>query len=144
KPANTVTWERTEAIAKALDAELADADRDVRVAVLKRMQREKVPTRPEALAAWLQEETNSARVAAILTSLREQPIESTRASLVRLVLQKTQTPANRRSALALLDTSKDDAQLLKLASAVEDGPVLADALHRLSSHPKTPAETLIV
>src|SRR5262249_10816439 len=45
RPANTVAWERTEAITQALDRTLADPDRAVRLAMLRRMQREKVPAR---------------------------------------------------------------------------------------------------
>src|SRR5262249_19415203 len=45
RPANSVAWERTAAIEEALDRVLADADRPLRAGVLKRMQREKIPTR---------------------------------------------------------------------------------------------------
>ena len=43
RPANTVAWERTEAIADALNGMLADPDRAIRLAILRRLQREKVP-----------------------------------------------------------------------------------------------------
>src|SRR5207249_2589090 len=49
RPANTVDWERTTVITDALDRTLADADRAVRLATLKRMQREKVPVNIEML-----------------------------------------------------------------------------------------------
>src|SRR5262249_23644285 len=45
RPANTVDWERTEAIAQALDRVLADPDRELRLAMLRRMQREKILVR---------------------------------------------------------------------------------------------------
>ena len=59
RPANTVAWERTEAIGKALDRMLADPDRDVRLEVLQRMQREKVPVRLATLGRWLRGRTPS-------------------------------------------------------------------------------------
>ena len=43
RPANTVAWERTDAIAKALDRALTDPDRSVRLAVLRRMQARENP-----------------------------------------------------------------------------------------------------
>ena len=45
--------ERSEAIAQSLDRVLADPDRAVRLAVLRRMQREKVPVQFAALRHWL-------------------------------------------------------------------------------------------
>src|SRR5262249_34663194 len=56
RPANTVAWERTEAIGAALDQMLADPDRAVRLAVLRRMQREKVPATLVRLRKWLEDE----------------------------------------------------------------------------------------
>src|SRR5207253_1489248 len=52
RPANTVPWERTEAIAQSLDRVLADRDPAVRLAVLRRMQREKVPICLTTLGHW--------------------------------------------------------------------------------------------
>src|SRR5262249_17372535 len=49
RPANTVAWGRTEAIADAIDRALDDTDDGVRLAVLRRMIREKVPARLDTL-----------------------------------------------------------------------------------------------
>src|SRR5205823_3953142 len=56
RPANTADWDRTAAIAAALDRTLADPDRGVRLAVLRRMRHEKVPARAETLTRWLRGE----------------------------------------------------------------------------------------
>ncbi len=145
RPANTVAWEKTEAIEKALDAVLADSDSATRLAVLKRMQREKAPTRLTTLTAWLKNETAPTAVATILTSLREHPPAASRDVLETLVLHKGQSPANRKTALAILDTGEaTSASLLALAGRLEDGPVLAEALQHLSKYPKVDAERLML
>ncbi len=144
---NTVAWERTEAIEKALDQTLGDPDRAVRFAVLQRMQREKIPTRLAALSTWLTDETDSARVAAVLSSLRDHPASAIREPLEALIMEKKQTPANRQAALALLDTGLGEAgapQLLTLAGALEDGPVMADALRQLGKYSKVQSQPLIL
>ena len=71
RPANPVAWERTEAIGAALDRVLLDPDPAVRLAVLRRMQREKVATRLATLDRWLNAESRPDTVAAILASVRE-------------------------------------------------------------------------
>jgi hypothetical protein len=53
RPANTVAWDKSDAIAAALARMLADPDHAVGLAVLQRMQREKVPVRLATLGAWL-------------------------------------------------------------------------------------------
>src|SRR5262249_10263625 len=68
RPAHTVAWARSEAIAEALHRVLADPDRPVRLAVLKRVQREKVPVRTATLAQWLREESDPGRVAVLLAT----------------------------------------------------------------------------
>ena len=71
RPANPVAWERTEAIGAAIDRVLLDPDPAVRLAVLRRMQREKVATRLATLDRWLKAESRPDAVAAILDSVRE-------------------------------------------------------------------------
>src|SRR5262249_39471011 len=56
RPANSTNWERTEAIEKALDRVLADTDQVVRLTILRRMQREKIPARLTTLGNWLRQE----------------------------------------------------------------------------------------
>jgi putative heme-binding domain-containing protein len=78
RPPNTESWERTEAIANALDRTLSDPDRDVRLATLQQMERAKIRVASETLARWLRGETRFENVAAILASY-----ESTKASQVQ-------------------------------------------------------------
>jgi putative membrane-bound dehydrogenase-like protein len=142
RPANTLAWERTEAIAEALDRVLADPDRAVRLAVLRRMQREKVPIRLATLGRWLQDEHQADRVAAILAALSDQPAAEARPYLEPVVRDRRHSPANRLAALALFVGGLDavsPAPLLALAQELEDGPILADALRRIGKYPKLPA-----
>src|SRR5262249_41149598 len=81
RPANTVAWERTDAIEHALDRVLGDSDRSVRLAILQRMQREKIPTRLATLKHWLDDETDTARMIALLGALRSHPFADCRDSL---------------------------------------------------------------
>jgi putative membrane-bound dehydrogenase-like protein len=142
RPANTVEWERTEAIAAALDRVLADPDRAVRLAVLRRMQREKVPIRLVTLGKWLQDEHQPDRVAAILVSLGDRQATEVRRYLETVVQDRRHSLANRRAALALFVGGLDEvspAPLLALAQALEDGPILAEALRRTGKYPKLSA-----
>jgi putative heme-binding domain-containing protein len=144
--ANTVVWERTEAIAEALDRVLADPDRAVRLAVLQRMQREKVPIGLATLSRWLQDEHQPEAVAAILASLGDGPVAEVRHSLETVVQDRRHSPANREAALALFVRGLDEvspAPLLALAQALEDGPILADALRSIGKYPKLPAVPLL-
>jgi putative membrane-bound dehydrogenase-like protein len=146
RPANTVPWEKTEAIGQGLDRVLADPDRSLRLAILQRMQREKIPTRLASLGRWLEDERQSERVAAILTSLRDQPAADTRPLLEKIVRDRQHAEANRQAALAVFVQGLDAASatpLLTLAQALEDGPVLAEALRRTSQFPKLPTSALL-
>jgi len=68
RPPNTESWERTEAIEKALDRTLHDPDREVRLATLQQMERAKIRVPSETLIRWLRGETKFESVAAILAS----------------------------------------------------------------------------
>jgi putative heme-binding domain-containing protein len=147
RPANTVAWERTEAIAQALDRVLADPQRGVCLAVLRRMQREKVPVRLATLGLWLGGEYQPDRVAVILASLGDQPPAEARPYLEPVVRDRRHSPANRLAALALFVRGLDEAApapLLVLARTLEDGPILADALRRTGKYPKLPAVPVLV
>src|SRR5262249_33203120 len=76
-PANTVAWERTDAMGRALDGALADPDGALRLLVLRRMQQDKVRPNLDALRCWLREEEDAARLAAILEALRDRPAAET-------------------------------------------------------------------
>jgi putative membrane-bound dehydrogenase-like protein len=130
RPANTEGWQMTGVIGLALDRALADPDRSLRMFVLKRMQREKIPADLGPLVRWLKEERDGERVAAILASLRPGP-EGTEA-VEALIQDRAHTMPNRLAALDLL--AKD--RLLPVAAALEDSPVLADALRRLTAEGK--------
>jgi hypothetical protein len=92
RPANSVTWERTEAIAQALDRVLADPDSAVRLAVLQHMQREKAPIRSATLGRWLADEHQPDRVAALLAALGGQPAAEVRQYLEAVVRDRRHSP----------------------------------------------------
>lgn len=146
RPANTVAWERSGAIAEALNALLSDPDRAVRAAVLGRMQREKVPVKMATLGPWLEDEHEPSRVAVILASLADHPAAETRQLLEAAIRDTAHSPANRLAALDLfcLGIDDDGHPLDALAQGLEDGPVLADALRRLGKYPKLPTVPLLM
>lgn len=144
RPANTVPWERTVAIDKALNQLLADPDRSVRIAVLRRMQREKITPQVSVLKLWLEQEKDAAALAAILESLREQPGDQVRDALTAIVKNAAHTAANRQAALEMLSKEADAARWLELAASVEDGPVLADVLTRVGKQPRAQAVPLLL
>jgi putative membrane-bound dehydrogenase-like protein len=148
RPANTVAWEKTEAIWRVLDGMLLDPDRKVRLFVLQRMQREKVPVALVTLVRWLADEHDPDRVAVLLTSLRERPGATDASPLLRkMVLDRQHTVPNRQTALALFAQGIDPAdpgRLITVAEMLDDGPVLADALRRMKQFPKLDASALLV
>ncbi len=67
--------------------------------------------------------------------------------LAELTRQREQTAGNRLMALSLLIAGLDDAsagQLMDLAAALEDGPVLAEALRYLGKRPKLKSAPLLL
>ncbi len=147
RPPNTVAWERTEAIDLALQRVLADPDRAARLAVLRRMQREKLVPRPGPLGQWLREETEPARTAAILESLRGYPAGDARGLLEMVMENSRQATANRLAALALFADGLEETsegRLLALAAALEDGPVLAAAVRQLGRRPRLNAASFLL
>ncbi|HEV3263069.1 MAG TPA: HEAT repeat domain-containing protein, partial [Gemmataceae bacterium] len=146
RPPNTVAWERTEAIEKALDRVLADPEHAVRLAILKRVQREAIPARLATLGRWLREEHQADSVAAILDSLRARPAKEVRGYLGMIAGDKKHSTANRLTALALFAGGLDPAnesQLLKLAGEIEEGLVLAELLRRIGQRPGLGAAPLL-
>jgi putative membrane-bound dehydrogenase-like protein len=145
RPANTVAWERTEAVEKALNLQLAHADAATRLFALKRMQREKVPAHLDRLDAWLRQEREPEAVTALLDALREQPAEKVHDLLALVAGDRAFHPVNRLAALNLYATGlKDETQLLGLVGKLEDGPVLVDALRLLAKCPKLNSAPLVL
>ncbi len=139
RPANTESWERTAAIETALDASLGDADKSVRLTVLRRMQREKVPVKPATLAKWLREETDAEPLGVLLDALSEQPASAVREQLEAVAADKAKPLTARQTALAKFAGGLDEAseaRLSTLAKSLEDGAVLAEAIQLLSKRPK--------
>lgn len=136
RPANTVGWERTEAIEQALDRALADSDKAARLDILRPMLREKIPARGLTLGKWLAEERDAATVAALLTALRGQPGSEALPHLEAVLKDRQHTPANRLLATSLFLAGLDAAnekRLLAAAGSVEDGPILAELLRALGT-----------
>ena len=147
RPANTLTWERTEAIEQALDEALAYADRTVHLPTLLRMQREKIPARLPTLAQWLKTEREEVAVAAILNSLQDHPAKTIRNSLEQAVREPGHATKNRLAALQLFVTGLDSTsrvQLLALANSLEDGPVLAELLRQLGQQTLLRSDALLL
>ncbi|HKI37294.1 MAG TPA: PVC-type heme-binding CxxCH protein [Gemmataceae bacterium] len=147
RPANTVTWDHTEAIGRALDMVLGDPDPAVRLSVLRRMRREKVPAGLAELGRWLREEEDAERLGVILDALRDHPAAATREALEAAVGDRKKPASGRLAALALLADAFDEAsekRLPELARSLEDGPVLAEALRRLGDRPRVKASALLL
>lgn len=146
RPANSVEWERTEAIGHALANVLEDSDWELRLAVLKRMQREKIPVPSATLAGWLKDEYQPDRAATILASLADQPVTESRAYVESIVRDRRHNAANRLTALGLFVRGLDAATptaLLDLSEALEDGPVLVRALNQLGKYPKLTSNAML-
>jgi putative membrane-bound dehydrogenase-like protein len=147
RPANTVAWERTEAIEQALDRVLADPDRGLRLTVLGRMLREKVPPGTDTLCRWLKEERQAETVATLLAALRDRSDAQTRPALEAVVTDPKHTPMNRLLAVSLflqgLDAAGED-RLTAMAGAVEDGPVLAELLRGIGTRKVSAGSKLLL
>ena len=146
RPANQVSWERTEAIADGLNRILSHVDPELRLAALQRMQRERMPANLKALGKWLKEEGDPEQVTALLDFLRDQPAADVQQHLEPVIRSPWQTSTNRLAALALFvqGTNQENSNtLLGLSEELEDGPVLAEALRRIGEYPQLPAAQLL-
>lgn len=139
RPANTVSWESTASIARALEDALADSDLETRAFILEQMQRERISLPVDRLARWLEEDRDENRVRLILGSLREKPANEVRSVLERIVLDQKRAMPNRLEAFEIfaenLD-SVDSLDLRKFAGALEDGPVLARVIREWGEAPE--------
>jgi putative membrane-bound dehydrogenase-like protein len=111
RPASAVAWERTDAVVAALDRVLADPDRGVRLAILRRIDREQIPTRLETIASWLRDETDPAAVSSLIAALRAHPAASARTLLEAVIDDPAHPRPNRLAALELWTTGLDAAGL---------------------------------
>jgi putative heme-binding domain-containing protein len=137
RPANDVTWARTDAIGAALNDLLIRLGPLERLTMLHRMQREKIPANLNAVGTWLGEENDAERVAALLEYLRSQPAAEMHRYLEPVIRNPAQTSANRLTALSLFLTGLDEqhaSALLVLSEQLEDGPVLAEALRAIGRY----------
>jgi len=133
RPANSVRWERTEQIEQVLNGLLLDPDSSVRLAVLRHMQRERVPAKLDSLATWLATEREAEAAATLLAALRDQPNEKLRPILAQVVADRGHTAANRATAIGLLSRAGslpaadllplfgDEAPLVRAAAATAAG-----------------------
>jgi putative membrane-bound dehydrogenase-like protein len=147
RPANSVAWERSGAIENALNRALGDRELSVRVAILRRMQREQIPVRTAALAGWLAEDRDADRVAAILDSLAKSPGDEARELLAAVVETPEHAEANRRRALSLFlegASVSQEGRLLEIARRVEDGPVLVAVIGELGARPKLDSGPIVL
>ena len=146
RPPPAVTWQRTADIGEALDRVLADSDRVVRTATLRRMQREKIPAQLSTLARWLEEEHDEKRIGTILDSISERPAVEGRELLVGVVLDGAHAMRHRLDALEMVTRGLDESsekRLLEIATAIEDGAVLAEALRHLGKRPEVASIPLL-
>jgi len=147
RPANTVTWERTESVEEALNRTLADTDRSVRRNSLRRMLREDVPVRFDLLADWLRAEQNPAHVAAILDALQGHARKMIQPLLFETIAAPARDKGNRLAAFALYElglSRENEDRLLDLAKKIEDGPVLAIVLETIGNRPRVPGNRHLV
>ena len=153
RPAHSVPWERTPAIATALDTILADPDRDVRLATLKGMMRDGIPIRLAALGDWLASEPQVPRVAAIVEALSEQSGREARTLLLSVAKNPKYSTENRLQAVSAYyeqfaesgaRVAKEDERILETASQLEEGPVLAQWIRRLSRHSAVNSQELLL
>jgi putative membrane-bound dehydrogenase-like protein len=147
RPPHAAAWERTDAIERALDAVLADADPGVRRAALRRLKREGIPARAATLVPWLRAERDAESVAAILESLKAAPAEPVRDALAEVIRDGAHAAPNRLAALEIFGRGLDadsERRLLEIAGAIEDSPVAAEVFRRLGARPKLDAEPLLL
>ncbi len=131
RPANTVAWERTEAIGAALDKVLLATEGSERLAILKRMQREKIPVGLAALGNWLESERDEVNVALLLTALRENPPREVRPYLAKIIREPKQSEANRLDAVDMYVQDPEGPsteETIDLAKSLPDSPILAALL----------------
>jgi putative heme-binding domain-containing protein len=110
------------------------------------MLREKIPTIADTVEAWLADEREPDRVAAILVSLKEHPPSVVRAMLLAVVREREQADANRLVALTQMSGGLEEASepcLIDLADSLDDGPVLAAVLDQTGKRPRLAAGVML-
>jgi putative membrane-bound dehydrogenase-like protein len=147
RPANSVEWERTAAIADALDGVLQSPETGVRLATLRRMQREGIPTNPRTLGRWFAAERDPSAIDVILPVLRQHSPDSTRDLFAAAIASRAKPVASRLAILAAFADTLDnehEGRLLTLADELEHGPVLAATLEELGKHPRLDSAPLLL
>jgi len=114
RPANTVSWERTDSIAVELDRALASFDPNERLVLLRRMERQHIAVMAATLTNWLTSELQPDRVAAILAALRDHPAADVRRHLKAVVTNAGHSMANRQMALTQVRDGIDDSNAEEL------------------------------
>ena len=86
------------------------------------------------LSEWLVSERDDKAVVELLDAMKAEVSDASTSALLRVVAEAAYSPANRRSALAVLDQRFKGAagsRLVTLGGQLEQGPVLAELLERL-------------
>ncbi len=149
RPANTIAWEKSQAIETALGNSLSDPDLDVRVNTVRHMLREEIPIPLDSLASWLRDQTRPEGVAAILDALNARPVAEVRGVLEGIIRNRSLLAEHRLRALAKFVADLDELsgqRLIEIGAGLEDGPVLAEVLREFGRQPKlhaTAASSLI-
>jgi putative heme-binding domain-containing protein len=146
RPANTVAWERTEAIGAALDKVLLDSDASTRMSLLQRMQRERIPAGLAALGSWLESERDEANVALLLTALRDHPSREVRPHLAKIIREPKQSEANRLAAVEMYIQGPEGPsadEVLELVKSLPDSSILAALLRHSARVAKAAAIPLL-
>lgn len=134
RPANTVDWERTTEIARTLNRTLEDSDRNVRLAILQKMQREQVPLEVSPVNRWIVAERDVKYLAPLLDAVAKISAAETRDVLASVIRERSYAESIRTTALSTLAAQLDansESRILELIGEVEDGPVLAELLREL-------------
>lgn len=146
RPANTESWERTEAIEQALDRLLNSAP-EIRAFVAARMTREKIPFRPATLDRWIGEERDPKNIAVILQAIGALDADARRSLTEKIVESAERSIPNRLTALKMLVETLEafhEARFRDLARSVEDGPIMAELLLQIGRRANIEGDSILL
>lgn len=141
RPAGTVAWESTAAIASALDEALLAVDDAMRIKLLERMNREQVPVRTTTATQLLATDRRPETAAAIVESMAGSPDPAPKALLTDVIRRRDLEDDLRGRATTLLAAKLNDADagiLVGLLMKLEDGPTAAAVLRAAAKFTKLP------